>query len=336
MIGIRARSRPRPHATRLGSALAPQLTRFLAHKRALGFRYQNAPWLLGELDRLAKRVSARKAVLTEDLVRRFLTECSRGSRSHHLTLVRQLARFLAVDDGRTFIPPRRFLGIGKPPKPVLRTLTRDEACRFYDACGELPDRPRSPRRGLIHGTALRALLLTGLRLGEVVALKVGDVDLRAGVVVVRSGKFGKSRFVPLAPDFVCTLRRYRGRLDSQVSDRVPDDFFFPGPDGHTACSGKSLYHSFRCVLPIAGVAHGGRGEGPRLHDLRHSFACLRLLTWYEQGVDLRSRVPLLATYLGHVGLATSQVYLHLTTDLVGEVVSRFAANFGDLITEPTS
>ena len=78
--------------------------------------------------------------------------------------------------------------------------------------------------------------------------------------------------------------------------------------------------------------HGGRGEGPRLHDLRHSFAVFRLLSWYEQGVDLRAKLPFLATYLGHVGLETSQVYLHMTRDLVGEVTRRLEARFGDIIT----
>jgi len=68
------------------------------------------------------------------------------------------------------------------------------------------------------------------------------------------------------------------------------------------------------------------------HDLRHTFAVLRLLAWYEQGADLSAKLPLLATYLGHVGLATSQVYLHMTLDLVGEVVRRFEARFGSIIT----
>ena len=59
---------------------------------------------------------------------------------------------------------------------------------------------------------------------------------------------------------------------------------------------------------------------------------LRLLAWYEQDVDLLAKLPLLATYLGHVGLATTQVYLHMTRDLVGEVGRRLESRFGDIIT----
>lgn len=58
-----------------------------------------------------------------------------------------------------------------------------------------------------------------------------------------------------------------------------------------------------------------------------------LLSWYESGADLGAKLPLLATYLGHVGLATSQDYVHMTRDLVGEVVRRELNRFGDIITE---
>src|SRR5262249_59115808 len=71
----------------------------------------------------------------------------------------------------------------------------------------------------------------------------------------------------------------------------------------------------------------------RLHDLRHSFAVLRLLLWCEQGVDLDAKLPLLATYLGHLNLASSQRYLQLTQDLMGEITRRHQARFGYLIKE---
>lgn len=98
-------------------------------------------------------------------------------------------------------------------------------------------------------------------------------------------------------------------------------------------SRTTLYAIFREVLDVAQIPHLGRGRGPRLHDCRHSFAVFRLLSWYEAGADLRVKLPLLATYLGHVGLASTQHYLHMTEDLIGEVTKRQRALFGDLITE---
>jgi len=69
----------------------------------------------------------------------------------------------------------------------------------------------------------------------------------------------------------------------------------------------------------------------RLHDLQHSFAVLRLLLWCEQNADLAAKLPLLAAYLGHTGLASSQRYLQLTQDLMGEITRRHQAHFGYLI-----
>jgi len=147
------------------------------------------------------------------------------------------------------------------------------------------------------------------------------------------GKFGKTRFVPIAADLTERLQDYRKIVTGKFKSNHPNNAFFPCPDGHRPTPRKSLYKSFRCVLHIASIEHRGRGKGPRLHELRHSFAVLRLLSWYEANVDLGNKLPLLATYLGHIGMTTSQVYLHMTQDLVGEVIRRQMNRFGDLITE---
>jgi integrase len=182
--------------------------------------------------------------------------------------------------------------------------------------------------------ALRTLLMTGLRLEELRTLRDADVDLDANVIVVRSGKLGKPRHVPLSSEFAKRLRAYRSALHERVEHRLVSDAFFPGPDGHKTISAPSLYATFRKTIEMAGIKHGGRGAGPRLHDLRHTFAVLRLLSWYRQGQDLYAKLPLLATYMGHVGIGSTQLYLHMTQDLVGEVTRRKAQHFGDVIQAP--
>jgi integrase/recombinase XerD len=310
------------------SPFAPQLERLLAYKRALGFGYLREEAYLREFDSFASSWS--EAVLSEALVRHYLA-ASEGSRPQRLTVLRALGRFCILGEPRTFVAPRRFLGIRRR-RPVLRIFSRAEASRFLEACDALPDTPAYPC-GLIHGTALRTLLLTGLRRGELQALRGEDVDLDEEIITVRCGKFGKARFVPLAADLAHRLRLYRQAISRRFGHRRPEDAFFPRADGRLPVARTSLYKSFRRVLKLAGIEHLGRGRGPRLHDLRHAFAVLRLLTWYEARADLRAKLPLLATYLGHVGLATSQIYLHMTEDLVGEVNQRLLDHFGDLIVE---
>ena len=310
------------------SSIGPQIEHFLSHKRALGRIYDREEDFLNEIDRFAVREGSD--FVSDNLVRTYLSSFSLHARPNRLVLIRQLARFLVFEEPRTFIPSTRFLGIRRQ-RPVMRVLSRAEASRFLDACDHLPT-PSSFVRRVVHGTALRLLLLTGLRRGEVLGLKNQDVDLAQGTLHVR-GKFGKTRIVPIAADLTQRLREYREGVTAELKHHGPTDAFFPCADGQSPTPRKSLYKSFRCVLHTAGIKHGGRGSGPRLHDLRHSFAVLRLLSWYESDADLGAKLPLLATYLGHIGMVTSQVYLHMTRDLVGEVIRREIDRFGDLITE---
>jgi integrase/recombinase XerD len=311
------------------TTLSSGIERFLAHGRALGFGYRREEAFLEEIDRLA--CSRQESILSEALVREYLSRWSVASRSNRLTIVRVLARSLAIDEPRTFIPPARFLGIRRR-RPVIRVFSLEEARRFLAACDVLPE-VKAYAHGLVHGIALRTLLLTGLRRGELLGLRDDDVDLSDAVLNVRHGKFGKSRLVPLAPDLVVRLRTYREAVLRAIAPCQPTRAFFPRPCGQQPLAIKTLYSSFRQALEIAGIKHLGRGQGPRLHDLRHSFAVLRLLRWYETGADLSVKLPLLATYLGHIGLTSTQVYLHLTEDFASELVRRQRERFGDLITE---
>jgi integrase/recombinase XerD len=311
--------------------LAHPIDAFLQHKRGLGYAYKDEERLLRVLDHVAAEAHLIDPIIDESLVRRFVASAPRGSRSHYLSVIRQLALHLTVVEPRTFVPPPRFLN-ARRNQSIVRLLSRQESARFLDACDQMVDHPRFPLRRLSHGTLLRVLLLTGLRRGEALALKVSDVDLVSEVIHVRCGKFGKSRFVPVAPDLGDRLRSYDVEFRDSVAERSAEDAFFPGPDGRSVGLPSTLYRSFRMVLVRAAIPHGGRGEGPRLHDLRHSFAVFRLLSWYEQEVDLGAKLPLLATYLGHIGLETSQIYLHMTHDLVGEVTRRVEARFSDIIT----
>ncbi len=315
------------------SKLAPQLTAFVEHKRSLGHRYESEVKLLSLFDRCMISEYPDDETLTEQAVRSFVMARPAPSRPNTATLLRQMGRFLAVDDVDAFVAPPRYLNV-KRNHPTIRVLTLAETRLFLDATMLLGDTIHTPHRTLVHGTALRTLLFTGLRREELRTLRDADVDLHSDVIIVRNGKFGKSRHVPVSREIAKRLRSYRSELMERVPGRIVSDAFFPGPDGRKMISRPSLYCAFRKNLEIAGIRHNGRGEGPRLHDLRHTFAVLRLLSWYRQGEDLNAKLPLLATYMGHVGISSTQVYLHLTEDIVGEVTRRHEARFGDILSSP--
>jgi integrase/recombinase XerD len=317
------------------SPLASKLEQFLAQKHAMGYRYREEGRALRELDRfLNTRLSPEDPGITlaivHDYVARRGTE-SETTRAHRLTLMREVCRFLRLEDARTVVPDRRSLRIVRQ-KFVPRVLSRDEGKRFLQACAELPQGRTSPARDAVLGTALRLLYLAGLRAGELLRLTHADVDLDAGLLHIRHTKFDKSRVVPIAPDLVQQLVHCRTLATKHFGTSLPQKPFFPSPRGGRY-SINALREAFHQTLKTAGIERTSGNRHIRLHDLRHSFAVLRFLLWCEQNVDLGAKLPLLATYLGHVGLASSQRYLQLTQDLMGEINRRHQVRFGYLINE---
>jgi len=325
---------PQPCDSGFVSPLAPQLTRFLALKHAMGYRYREEGRALHDLDRfLNARLSVADPLVTpaivHDYVARRGTE-SETTRAHRMTLIREVCRFLRLEDARVVVPDRRSLRIVRQ-KFLPRVLSRDEGRRFLEACAQLPPGQGSPIRAAVLGAALRLLYLAGLRAGELLRLTQEDLDLDTGVLRIRHSKFNKSRMVPLAPDLIQHIVQCRTTANESFGRRLPDTPLFPSPRGGRY-SITALRGAFHDALKIAGIERTTDSR-IRLHDLRHSFAALRLLLWCEQNVDLDAKLPLLAAYLGHVGLASSQRYLQLTRDLMGEITRRHQARFGYLIQE---
>ena len=328
-------TRPSLPVPSFSSPLADALSRFLAFKRAAGYRYVDEARALHLLDRFLRTIlSPDDPIITLEVVRRYVArrgEESETTRAHRLSLIRQVCRFLALEQPRTAVPAARFLAIHRRTF-VARVMSQEEGRRFLTACERLETRTWSPIRDIVLGSALVLLYFTGLRTGEVLRLTLADVDLAGAVLRVRDTKFGKSRLVPLAADIVARLDRCRLTIERHVGSRTSEAPFFVTASGrgysHTALAG-----AFHQVLVRADISRHSAGRSLRLHDLRHGFAVLRLLVWYQQEADLGAQLPALATYLGHVGLASSQRYLQLTADMVGEIVRRHERRFGYLISE---
>ncbi len=162
-------------------------------------------------------------------------------------------------------------------------------------------------------TLIGLLATTGVRVGEASRLDRGDLDRSEGVLRIRESKFGKSRLVPLHPSTVDALERY----DHTRQHLCPD----PG----TASLFVSLYGTrviYECVWPVHRdlCEHAGVGARstvrPRIHDHRHSFAVKTLLGWYQQGVDVPSRIHWLSTYLGHREPRYTYHYLSAAPELL--------------------
>jgi site-specific recombinase XerD len=198
-----------------------------------------------------------------------------------------------------------------------------EVRRLLDATAILAT-TRWPLRALTFRTLLLTLYGAGLRAGEALRLRDGDVDLDARVLAIWDTKFFKSRLVPIGTDLgtaLATFRVQRAGLALTTGDATA---FFPSRTG-AALTLACLERTFVRLRVHAGIHRPASDRWqPRLHDLRHSFAVHRLIAWYRAGADVQVNLPLLATYLGHRNVTGTQPYLTMTPALLTAASQRFA------------
>ena len=312
------------------SAFADHLKDFLAEKRAAGYKYNVGVRTLTKIDDL---LFYEKVPLGE-IPRQWLEPwlCVRlgehpTCHKNRVTVIRQLALYLVRNDIPTWVPHYSYTPV-QSSSFAPRIFTFAEIHNLLNEIDRVKpfQISRFPLRHLVMPELFRVLCGCGLRLGEAIRLRVEDVDLVEGILSIRNTKFGKDRLVPLAPGLMQRLRRYSER----VGVRQNDVYFFPAPDGGPY-SQVNLHHFFRKMLSRIGISHGGRGHGPRIHDLRHSFSVHRLIQWYREGADLSAKVAILATYLGHRDITSTQKYLHLVPELFPEVTRSLEQFVGHVI-----
>jgi len=215
---------------------------------------------------------------------------------------------------------------GEPSrKPYLYSL--HEIKRILEEAGRL--KTRFPKRLL--GWSLETMILLiyacGLRLGEALKLRIKDVDFEEKLLALWNTKFHKERIVPFSAEVGEKLSAYlalRNARNPRDGGEAPL-FWWDGKRN----SGDLVHRHFRDVLVRCGLSKP-TGPGPRLHDLRHVFATHRLYKWYQDGRDPLNRLPWLTTYMGHVNIEKTQVYLTVTQTLLREGDRRFQQAFEGL------
>lgn len=308
---------------------------FLAERRRLGFQARNPGYALISFARFVERQRHRgplTVALMAEWARR--DKAQRGTAetwARRLKILRPFARWMRQFEPRTAVPDEPIFG--PVPGRVAPHIYRDEEIVALLAAA----RALHPKGGLRPATfeAVFGLLAsTGLRVSEALALRDADVDLTVGTLTVRRTKFAKSRLVPLHWSTVEALLRYRRRRCRSASTTAQMPFFI-GSRGRRlgqALSERQVHRVFIELRNQLGWINRGATEGPRLHQLRHSFAVKRLVLWHRQGIDLDQAMLSLSTYLGHTKISNTYWYLSAVPELmalVGKRFERFAAAPGE-------
>lgn len=237
-----------------------------------------------------------------------------------LGVVRGFARYLRAIDPGTEVPPACLLP-DRNHRLVPYIYDDDDLRRLLLAAGRLS----SPPRADTYQTVIALLAVTGMRIGEAIRLDQIDLDWSQGLLTIRHSKYGKSRQLPLQPTTIDALRGYNRRRNARHF-RTESPSFFVSTVGSRLIP-RNAMAVFAQLVCDAKLDWSGRHRPPRLHDLRHSFAVRTLIGWYREGLSVEERLPLLSTYLGHIGPASTYYYLTAVPELLALAVARLESDW---------
>jgi len=300
--------------------LEQALNDYVSVRRSLGFRFQTPAILLRSFVVFLQAEGASH--ITRELALRWALQPAKVQPSTwtaRLGMVRRFAIWCSATEPITEIPPADLL-----PHPYRRKpphiFSDEEIERLLRKTQQLP----SPKglRAHTFTTLFGLLMVTGMRVSEALGLEKPDIDFDHGILHIRCGKFGKSRYVPIHPSTVAALKKYAQARDHLFPSPLTLAFFL-SERGTRITNGMTEY-TFAKLSQQIGLRPQAKhhGRGPRLHDMRHRFAVRTLIDRYRAGLDAERELPKLATYLGHVHVKNTYWYLEAVPELMQLTIAR--------------
>ena len=267
--------------------------------------------------------------LQENLVVKWVEDpmITTGQKRKRSILLRQFGEYMQQIDKVAYLYPKR--KFKAPARYLPYIFTHSQISAILEYADKDAKEHSSVSSRVDTAIILRLLYGCGLRISEALSLKMQDVDLDNGVLHIWDSKFQKDRMIPMSQTLTSVCIAYSKNCNS---GKLPYAYFF-SPNGNRRYSAQTIYNRFRDVLFICGIPHRGKGKGPRLHDLRHTFAVHSLQQLAENGEDLYTVLPILSEYMGHSSVSATQYYLRLTAEVFPDIMEMVEEKFGDVYPE---
>jgi integrase/recombinase XerD len=308
------------------SFLGKAIQSYLSLQRALGRSYHGVERILRTLDFTLARDFPKGRIFTNRMFLVWSEEVRRASGDkarRALMCVRKFCLHLSRTQSKTFVPDQHtFPRLSEPKAPCL--LSPSDIARLVNAAQVLRLKPRNPLRRQTMQLAVLLMYCCGLRLGELLRLRMEDIDSEQMLLRINHTKFNKSRLVPLSPSLANVLKQYlqrRRKKGMPVHSQAPLVWSSQARNDGSV-SDRRFRQSWYRVCHAAGVLDGHR-KPPRPHDLRHSFAVEVLRRSYRAGKNPQAILPRLSRYMGHVGPSCTHYYLKFTEQLRAVANDRF-------------
>lgn len=315
------------------SVFAPYINDFIGLKRSLGYKYNEEERTFYSFDKFILDQGHINLGLTKEISDKW---ADRGHNEAELTiyckvrLIKQFAEYLCDQGVKTYVPK-----LPKYPKSIFipYIYSHEEINAIFHACDSLRMKCRNVYSSLlVIPCLLRLLYGTGIRISEALSLKNKDVNINRKYLTLKDTKNGKDRLVPISSSLTAVCKDYlecRNKLPV-IGLKRENGSFFVSLNGE-ACKHSSVYRWFRKALTLAEIPYAGKRNGPRIHDIRHTFACHSFLNLSDEGLDLYCSWPYLSAYLGHQSLESTEQYIRLTSQLHPELLKKTEGFYVDIL-----
>ena len=300
---------------------------YLALRRGLGFKLKKHQRLLEEFASFLEQESTSQ--ITSRLALLWATQPKHiqpAEWATRLGVVRGFARYWSATDATIEVPPNGLLPY-RPSRAKPYLYSDEQIHQLLESAKNMP--AAHSLQPWTYYCLLGLLAVTGLRISEALNLRSADIDWSEGVLTIRDAKFRKSRLVPLHASSLKALSDYAVRKNHLFAS--PDcGYFFCSRRGTRLDEGQ-VRRTFYKLSRQIGIRSVSANRGPRLHDFRHRFAVQTLLHWHRNGEDVRRRLPVLSTYLGHAHITDTYWYVSGTPELMEAVVERLEKRWEDRV-----
>ncbi len=297
---------------------------FIHMKGAMGYRTPKIEYILKELDIFFSKESVNEPIITKPLIAKWRSEKYNESERtlyDKWSIISQFSRYMGHLGYPCYVPPMPLKHFNQSSF-IPYIFTHGQIQALFEASDRLTMIYNNMDSKMFCVPAmLRLLYGTGLRIGEATSLANGDVDFEKGIILLRKTKNQQQRIVIMTPSLKEVLQQYvyyKWKLPIRhTSDK--DAPFFISPNG-SAVSKCSFYGWYRKLLRACNIPFIGDNKGPRVHDLRHTFAVHSLMKLVKDGVDIYCALPILATYMGHKTLIGTERYVRLTQEMYPDII----------------
>ena len=307
------------------------LDNFLIFKRDCGYKYTTEENIINKFYKYTQEYSESKFGLTKKFMENWATlriKEGKKSLSNRVAVLREFTIHLTHLNYKVYIlPPVRK---ARNTSFIPYIFSKDQIEKILYECDNYPISTHNRyNSNEVYPILFRLLYGCGLRISEALHLKIKDIDTTTGTIEILIAKNDKQRVIVMSDSLKKICHQYKTQY---LLFKDKNSTFFQHKDG-TIRDKTSVNSFFRNILYKAKIPYLGRGKGPYLHNLRHTFACHSFYQMHTNGLDMNVSIAILSTYLGHSDIKATERYLRLTQSLFPQLLSKVANISSDIYME---